>query len=243
MTETYARDAEARGAPLGWPAVIAGAAVALAAAAMLNLLGAALGVGSPGPFDLAQGSARVFGSAAGLWAALASLIALFVGGFVASRLARFDGAYEGMLRGLAVWAVAFVAVAVIGGPMLARGAADLSDQLVTDAASATPDVNAPADTSAARPDGSMLRSDGVVVGPDGAPISPAAAAATPAAPVAVTPEKPPVTAATIALWGFLSMLLGAVGAVFGGRYGVRRHAWETRVAAREAAPVVTAPRL
>ena len=70
---------------VSWPAVIAGAILAVAVGAMLNLLGVALGAGAFNPYDLDGGDAESFAAAAGAWAVIANSIALFVGGAVASR--------------------------------------------------------------------------------------------------------------------------------------------------------------
>jgi hypothetical protein len=236
MTQSYGADVDPHPthSRIGWSSVIAGALVAIAVGAMLNLIGMALGAGALGPFDLGHPDANAFTVVAGVWAALTSLVALFAGGFVASRAAAFADGHDGMLRGLAVWAAAFVVALVCGGILASHAPVVVDDsQLAPVAAAGTAAVAAP-DATAAPPPGSSIRSDGVVVGPDGAPINQAASPAT--APVTPAPVKPAATPATVALWAFLTMLLGAVGAIFGGRYGTRRHGWEARTLTTTAPP-------
>jgi len=198
---------------ISWPAVIAGVAVAVAAGAMLDLLGVALGAGALNPFDPTHAAVRAFSVGAGLWMALANILALFAGGFVASRAAKYDDRHQGMLHGLMVWALAFIVVVFVAGSMAGGGAA---------VSSAGPDAVVGADAAAS---GGVLQSDGSIAPPDTASAASVAPAPAPRPPIV---QKDP--AATVALWSFLTMLLGAAAAVFGGRYGARRHAWEMRAA-------------
>ena len=208
---------------ISWPAVLAGAVVAVAAGAMLNLLGVALGAGALNPFDVSRGGAKAFTVGAGLWVALANTIALFAGGFVASRAAKYADHHHGMLHGLTVWAIAFLLAIFVAGSTAAGGITSALDAGADNAATAAATV---ADTSPqqadASPQGGVLQSDGAVAPAGGAP-----AAAPPVSPPVVV-QKAAGATASIALWAFLTMLLGAIGAVFGGRYGSRKHAWESR---------------
>ena len=225
---------------ISWPAVIAGAAVAVAAGAMLNLLGVALGAGALDPFDLTRAGAKAFTVGAGLWIALANTLALFAGGLVASRAAKYADHHRGMLHGLIVWAVAFLVALFVAGATAAGGVtAALGGEADNAAAVAASDAAAAPDLSA--PNG-VLQSDGTVVPSDtggaGANVAAAPAAARPA-PV----QKAADATASLALWSFLTMLLGAVGAVFGGRYGSRTHAWEARLHGPDPAAGHLPPRL
>jgi len=206
---------------ISWPAVLAGAAVAVAAGAMLNLLGVALGAGALNPFDLTRAGAKAFTVGAGLWIALANTIALFAGGFVASRAAKYADHHHGMLHGLTVWAIAFLLAIFVAGSTAAGGITSAlsggTDKAATVAAAVT-DTPAP---------GAVLQSDGSTVPPTGGVVD--SNAAPPAAPAVSQPavvQKAADATASLALWSFLTMLLGAAGAVFGGRYGSRKHAWE-----------------
>lgn len=197
---------------VSWPAVIAGAVVAVAVGAMLNLLGVALGAAALNPFDLSRGDAEAFSVGAGIWIAIANTIALFVGGFVASRSAKYADHHKGALHGLTVWAIAFLVAIFVATGTAAGG---ITNVLGGAAESAAEDVDdlpyyLPAEPAA-----------GVAAdGPDAAPAIPA--------PVREEADEAADTTGTVALWAFLTMLLGAVGAVFGARYGTRRHAWEDK---------------
>lgn len=192
---------------ISWPAVLAGAIVAVAVGAMLNLLGVALGAASFNPYDLHSGDATGFTAAAGMWMALANSIALFVGGAVASRAAKHSDHHRGGLHGVSVWALAFLLALVITASGLAGGAAAI-------AGGEASEPSAPRE---------VVITDGTV-GPngvvDGQVIVPPSARE-------VADDSADATA-TLALWGFLTMLLGAVAAVLGGMYGTRNHRWMTK---------------
>ncbi|KQY90806.1 MULTISPECIES: hypothetical protein [unclassified Brevundimonas] len=192
---------------ISWPAVIAGAIVAVAVGAMLNLLGVALGASAFNPYDFDGGDSSGFTAAAGMWMAFANAIALFVGGAVASRAAKYADHHKGALHGLAVWALAFLLAITIASAAGAGGAAalvggdardgEIGDTVVTDV---TP--------------GSRVI-EGELVAP--APL-----------PAPVAAEEVADTTAMLALWGFLTMLIGAIAAIFGGLYGGRNHRWIDR---------------
>jgi hypothetical protein len=216
---------------ISWPAVFAGAVVAVAAGAMLNLLGVALGAGALNPFDISRGGAKAFTVGAGLWVALANTIALFAGGFVASRAAKYADHHHGMLHGLTVWAIAFLLAIFVAGSTAAGGITSALDAGADNAAiSADTVAVAPSQQADTAPQqGGVLQSDGSVAAPDsGAAPAGGAPAAAPPAPPPVAAQKTVDATASIALWAFLTMLLGAAGAVFGGRYGSRKHTWESR---------------
>lgn len=195
---------------VSWPAVIAGAAVAIAVGAMLNLLGVALGAASLNAFDLVRGEGDEFSALAGIWIALSNLVGLFVGGFVASRSAKYVDHHRGLLIGLSVWAVAFLVALFLAGASASGGVLSV----LSGAGEAVAERNA-----TLPPLGDS---------PGMAPAIGADAAET--LPVPLTGRQADAMAdhtATVALWAFLTMLLGAAGAVFGSRYGLTRHGWES----------------
>lgn len=98
---------------ISWSAVIAGAVVAIALGAFLNLLGLAIGATAANPFRLTDAGAAGLTLGGGLWIVFANAFALQVGAFVAARSARFPDHHRGALIGLTVWGLAFI-VAVIG---------------------------------------------------------------------------------------------------------------------------------
>ncbi|WP_332659113.1 hypothetical protein [Brevundimonas sp.] len=190
---------------ISWPAVIAGGIVAVAVGAMLNLLGVALGASAFNPYEFGGGDASGFTAAAGMWMAFANAIALFIGAAVATRAAKYADHHKGALHGLAVWALAFLLAITIASAAGAGGAAALIG-------------------------GEAADSDGRSVVTDIAPASRVIEGEL-VAPVVVQPSAPAVaedvadTTAMLALWGFLTMLIGAIAAIFGGLYGGRNHRW------------------
>ena len=206
MTDAYISDSNRH--PLhtliSWPAVIAGAVVAVAVGAMLNLLGVALGASAFNPYDFDGGDASGFTAAAGMWMAFANAIALFIGGAVATRAAKYVDHHKGALHGLAVWALAFLLAITIASAAGAGGAAalvggdarngEIGDTLVTDVT----------------PGSRVIEGELVVPAPLPAPVA---------------AEEVADTTAMLALWGFLTMLIGAIAAIFGGLYGSRNHRW------------------
>lgn len=191
---------------ISWPAILVGAIVAAAVGAMLNLLGVALGAASFNPYDLDANDATAFSAAAGMWMAVANGLALFVGAAVASRAAKYPDHHKGALHGLGVWATAFMIALVIASASAAGGAAAVAGGEAADPTDPTIIVS---DTGA--------RSR-LIAGE----LAPAVQAP---APVREVADEAADATATLALWGFLTMLIGAVAAVFGGLYGTRNHRW------------------
>ena len=189
---------------ISWPAVIAGAIVAVAVGAMLNLLGVALGASAFNPYDFDGGDVGEFTAAAGMWMAFANAIALFVGGAVATRAAKYADHHKGALHGLAVWALAFLLAINIASAAGAGGAAalvggdardgEIGDTVMMDVA----------------PGSRVIEGELVMPAPLPAPVA---------------AEEVADTTAMLALWGFLTMLIGAIAAIFGGLYGGRNHRW------------------
>jgi hypothetical protein len=155
----------------------------------------------------ADGTARGFAVGAGLWWLVTTIVAVFVGALVASRLlqpARRDAA---ALHGLATWGVATViwvaAMTTIMGGILggAVGAMNSSLAVVT-ARSNVPDAvrapNSPADARSAAPSNRPLVS-------------------------AEEAREAAKTATAAALWGFAGLLLSAGAGCMGGVAGGRRH--------------------
>ena len=88
-------------ARISWGAVFAGAIIALATQIVLALIGMAIGLATlnPGTGDSPSGTA--LGTGAAIWLVVSSLISLFIGGYIAARLA---GRFNGWLHGLITWA-------------------------------------------------------------------------------------------------------------------------------------------
>jgi hypothetical protein len=195
---------------ISWPAVIAGAIVAVAVGAMLNLLGVALGASAFNPYDFHRADTAGFTAAAGMWMAFANAIALFIGGAVASRAAKYADHHRGALHGLAVWALAFLLAITLASAAGAGGAAAILGGDARDGQ--VGDIDA---TRMVVPPSRVV--EGQLIVPETAPL-----------PTPVQSEKAADTAAMLALWGFLTMLIGAAAAIFGGLYGGRKHRWIER---------------
>jgi len=109
---------------ISWGAIFAGAITALALWILLYAFGLAVGLSSLNPDN--PHSARGAGIFTGVWALIAPLIALFIGGLVAGRGASVFTRGVGASHGLVVWGMttlvgasifAVVTSAVLGGAM------------------------------------------------------------------------------------------------------------------------------
>lgn len=113
----YANESDTFAAPrpLSWSAVMAGAIAALVIHFLLNLLG--LGIGAVALDTGASDEAAA--SATGLaWWSLAGIISALCGGVIAGRLARQAEHLNSMSHGFAAWAVStLVVVAAVGGAL------------------------------------------------------------------------------------------------------------------------------
>lgn len=91
---------------VAWGAVFAGVIIALIAQIMMNILGAAVGAAAIDPEAAINPIGPTISTGAVIWIAVSSLISLFLGGFVAARLAGIPDNLEGVLHGLLTWAIA-----------------------------------------------------------------------------------------------------------------------------------------
>jgi hypothetical protein len=88
---------------ISWGAILGGAAVTFALYVVLNLLGVAIG------FSVADATAEVATGAA-IWAIGMFMVALFVGGWVASRFTLGEDAVEAVLYGAILWGVSLMLI-------------------------------------------------------------------------------------------------------------------------------------
>lgn len=108
MVETVpGTDISVVGAPgvvrrVSWGANFAGVVVALSVQLLLSILGMAIGFGVVDPAQDADPLAGI-GIGAGIWLLASTLIALFLGGWTAGRLAGFPLRTTGLLHGIVVW--------------------------------------------------------------------------------------------------------------------------------------------
>lgn len=87
-------------ARISWGAIFAGAIIALATQIVLSLIGMAIGLATLNPTTGDSPSGATLGTGAAIWVVISSLISLFLGGYIAARLA---GRFNGWLHGLITW--------------------------------------------------------------------------------------------------------------------------------------------
>ncbi|MGH8470416.1 MAG: PhnA-like protein, partial [Gammaproteobacteria bacterium] len=105
---------------IAWGAVFAGVILAIGIQVLLNMLGTGIGASTIDPLRGNTPDADVLGMSAAVWWILSSLIALFVGGWTAARLAGIPRQVDGMLHGLLAWGLSTLVVfyflgTVVGG--------------------------------------------------------------------------------------------------------------------------------
>jgi hypothetical protein len=124
--------APAQRAGISWGAVLAGAVLAIAIAATLNILGAGFAAMSVDAVGRDTPDAGTLTMGAAIWMVIVFALALFVGGYAAARLSGTFSDTDGVLHGLSVWAVVLLASALILGNAVmgvASGAAQLTGQI------------------------------------------------------------------------------------------------------------------
>lgn len=89
---------------VAWGAVIAGVVFSLVVHLLLNMLGVGIGLMTVEPTDNATPAAGTFGIAAGIWWAVAGIIAALAGGYVAGRLSGKPHAPTAGWHGVITWA-------------------------------------------------------------------------------------------------------------------------------------------
>jgi hypothetical protein len=101
---------------LSWGAILGGTFVALGVWILLYALGLALGLSSVDPAN--PGSVRSAGIGTGIWSLIAPLIALFVGGMVASRTSGTMDKTGGALHGAVLWGLTTLAGIIVMGMLI-----------------------------------------------------------------------------------------------------------------------------
>lgn len=104
---------------VSWGSVFGGVMTVLAISILLSVLGTSIGLYMLDP--LAEHPASGIGTTVGIWSAVALIISMIAGGFVAGKLAGVDG----MIHGFLVWATTLIFAAIVG-VMLTIGAAKLT---------------------------------------------------------------------------------------------------------------------
>jgi hypothetical protein len=95
---------------VSWPAIFAGSVMALATFFVLMLLGAAVGLSV---YDNVSGTNLNTGAA--VWAVMATILALFVGGWVVSQATVGENKCEAAIHGVIMWGVTFALILTMAG--------------------------------------------------------------------------------------------------------------------------------
>lgn len=98
---------------VSWPAIFAGAVIALAVYLVLTLLGSAVGMTVSD--DVRAGT---MATGAGFWAVLTTIVALFSGGWISSQCAVGENKGEAVIHGVIMWGVVlFMILWLVGAGM------------------------------------------------------------------------------------------------------------------------------
>ncbi len=105
---------------ISWAAIIAGVILVVAVQMLLSMLGLGVGLGLVSPNTNGTPDASSFGIGAGLWWLISSLVALALGGYVASWLGGLTTQFDGLLHGIMTWAIAtlltfYLLTSAVGG--------------------------------------------------------------------------------------------------------------------------------
>jgi hypothetical protein len=124
---------------ISWAAVFAGVILAMVVQLLLSMLGTGIGMSTVDPLQGETPGGRALGLGAGIWWAVSSLIALFIG-WVAAHLAGIPRTVDGVLHGLLTWGLSTlmtfyllstaVGSMIGGGFKLAGGVASTAAQTV-----------------------------------------------------------------------------------------------------------------
>jgi len=115
----------AEGMKVSWGGVFGGVLTAVGLLMLLTALGVAVGISAAQPGET---EASTLGTGAGIWAAAALLISLFVGGLVSTRIGAIFDSTTGFFEGALVWVVSVLLMlylATSGVSMLAGGTLNL----------------------------------------------------------------------------------------------------------------------
>jgi hypothetical protein len=113
----------AEGMRVSWGGIFGGVLVALGVLLLLAALGAAIGASATRPGGAGPGALG-----AGIWAGASLLIALFIGGMVATRIGAIFDPTTGVFEGVLVWVVSVLLVAYLaasGVGVLVGGASEI----------------------------------------------------------------------------------------------------------------------
>jgi hypothetical protein len=229
-TSEYTPTAGTQVRRISWGAVLAGVAIILTVQIALALLGTGIGLGTVDPLSQDTPTAGAFGVGAGIYWAVSVLLSVFIGGWLAGRLAGVPSNFDGFVHGVLSWSVATLLTvylltssvgSLIGG---AFGMVGGVAQTATEAASnAKPEVSAMAGAIDEK-----LKQGGLDIerlknqAQDPAKQKEAELKAREAA------DKSAEVASTASLFAFLALILGAAAGGIGGRMGRPRNVIDLR---------------
>lgn len=110
-----ASNADRQGMRVAWGGVWSGFLVAVGVLLLLSVLGLAIGVSAADVGPGEDGNAKGLGIGAAVWSSVSLLIALFVGGMVATRTGMVHDGTTGMIEGVLIWVLAIVALIYMAG--------------------------------------------------------------------------------------------------------------------------------
>ena len=122
---------------VSWAAVFAGVILAMGLQLLLSLLGAGIGMSTIDPIQGETPGAGTLGFSVGIWWAISSLIALYIGGWVAGHLAGIPRQVDGVLHGLMTWGLSTLIIFYLLGTAIGSimgGAFNLAGGVATTAA-------------------------------------------------------------------------------------------------------------
>lgn len=90
---------------ISWSAVFAGVLVAIVSQMLLTLLGVGIGLSTIDPVTEGNPVAGL-GTGSAIWYIVSSLLSLFVGGWIAGRLASAPRLFDGIIHGVLTWCLA-----------------------------------------------------------------------------------------------------------------------------------------
>lgn len=90
---------------VSWPSVAAGAVIAVALGAVLNLVGLAIGAAAFNPFAIERHEVAI-SIGGGLYVMFSQFVAFQLGGYIAARSAPYPDHFGGALTGVLTWALA-----------------------------------------------------------------------------------------------------------------------------------------
>lgn len=123
--------------PIGWSSILAATVITLGVWLALHLFGIGVGLTAIDPKD--AGSLRGAGIGVGVWSVIAPILALFVGGLVAGRVAPTINTLNAVIHGGVVWALSLLLTMLLLMSMfgaLARGAMSAGTVVVDTAGAA-----------------------------------------------------------------------------------------------------------